>query len=202
MKTKFCTNCKTEKIIKEFTKNKSRKDGLNGFCKLCNKIYRENNKEKRKIYYQKNKEYLSKQKKHYYNLNQKRWKIYREKYKQRVNKYLKQRRDNDLNFRLETIYRNRINTALRQNSKKSRTLELLGCSIEQLREHLEKQFKSGMNWDNYGRGGWHIDHIRPCSSFDLSQKEEQAKCFNYTNLQPLWAKENLEKRDKILIGKE
>jgi ribosomal protein L20 len=200
MKTKFCPNCRTEKIIKEFTKNKSRKDGLNGFCKSCNKIYRENNKEKRKVYSVKNKEQILKQQKHYYNFNQKRWKIYREKYKQRVNKYLKQRRDNDLNFRLETIYRNRINTALRQNSKKSRTLELLGCSIEFLKEHLQKQFKGGMTWDNYGL--WHIDHIRPCNSFDLSKAEEQAKCFNYINLQPLWAIENLEKSDKILTGKE
>jgi ribosomal protein L20 len=200
MKTKFCLNCRTEKIIKEFTKNKSRKDGLNGFCKSCNKIYRENNKEKRKVYSVKNKEQILKQQKHYYNFNQKRWKIYREKYKQRVNKYLKQRRDNDLNFRLETIYRNRINTALRQNSKKSRTLELLGCSIEFLKEHLQKQFKGGMTWDNYGL--WHIDHIRPCNSFDLSKAEEQAKCFNYINLQPLWAIENLEKSDKILTGKE
>jgi desulfoferrodoxin (superoxide reductase-like protein) len=63
---------------------------------------------------------------------------------------------------------------------------------------LEKQFKLGMNWDNYGRSGWHIDHIKPCASFDLTKKEEQLKCFHYTNLQPLWARENLIKSDKIL----
>ena len=68
----------------------------------------------------------------------------------------------------------------------------MGCSIEFLKEYLEKQFKSGMNWDNYGE--WHVDHIIPCVSFDLSDPEQQKKCFYYTNLQPLWAIENLEKR--------
>ena len=59
--------------------------------------------------------------------------------------------------------------------------------------HLEAQFKPGMTWDNYGLKGWHVDHIRPCASFDLRDPEQQRRCFHYTNLQPLWAEENLKK---------
>jgi len=59
--------------------------------------------------------------------------------------------------------------------------------------HIEKQFKPGMNWENYSLYGWHIDHIRPCASFDLTKEEEIQKCFHYSNLQPLWAEENLKK---------
>jgi len=72
-------------------------------------------------------------------------------------------------------------------------MKLVGCSIDQLKQHIEKQFKKGMSWDNWGIYGWHIDHIKPCASFDLTKESEQKKCFHYTNLQPLWAKENLKK---------
>ena len=75
---------------------------------------------------------------------------------------------------------------------------LLGCSIEHARKHLESQFREGMKWDNHGKYGWHIDHIIPCASFDLTDPEQQKKCFNYKNLQPLWWHENLSKGSKIL----
>jgi hypothetical protein len=74
------------------------------------------------------------------------------------------------------------------------TINLIGCSIEHLRRHLAFQFQPGMSWSNYGK--WHIDHIRPCAKFDLSKESEQKKCFHYTNLQPLWAKDNLIKGDR------
>lgn len=74
--------------------------------------------------------------------------------------------------------------------------ELCGCSIEDLRLHLESLWKPGMSWDNYSFEGWHIDHIRPCASFDLIDQEQQKQCFHFTNLQPLWARENLSKSDK------
>ena len=84
---------------------------------------------------------------------------------------------------------------LKGNIKSAKTLTLLGCSIPEFMKHLESQFQPGMTWENYGLFGWHRDHIRPCASFDLSQPEEQAKCFHYTNFQPLWAKDNLAKSD-------
>lgn len=73
-------------------------------------------------------------------------------------------------------------------------MELLGCPLDVAKNHIEKQFKDGMTWDNHGE--WHIDHIKPCASYDLNIPEEQKKCFHYTNLQPLWANENLSKSDK------
>jgi hypothetical protein len=84
-------------------------------------------------------------------------------------------------------------TALKNYSekKKKHTMEYLGCSIEKLREHLEKQFTAGMSWEN--QGIWHVDHVRPCSSFNLATEEEKHKCFHYTNLQPLWGDENMSK---------
>jgi hypothetical protein len=92
--------------------------------------------------------------------------------------------------------RNRILKVLKGRNKSKSTLKLLGCTIEFLKNHLESKFTKGMSFSNYGK--WHIDHIRPCASFDLSKSSEQHKCFHYTNLQPLWAKDNREKRDKIL----
>lgn len=87
----------------------------------------------------------------------------------------------------------------KQYSKKAyKTMELIGCSIEHLRDHLESQFTEGMTWENMGQDGWHIDHIKPCFSFDLSKESEQLKCFNWKNLQPLWAKDNWKKGTKIL----
>ena len=101
---------------------------------------------------------------------------------------------------LGKILRLRIWKAIRDNySEKSfNTIELLGCTIKEVKEHLEKQFKEGMTWDNHGKYGWHIDHILPCASFDLTDPEQQKKCFHYTNLQPLWWKENISKGNKII----
>ena len=72
------------------------------------------------------------------------------------------------------------------------------ASMEELKYYLEGKFQSGMTWENHGFRGWHIDHILPCSSFDFTKIEEQKKCFHYTNLQPLWAHENLTKAEKII----
>lgn len=85
--------------------------------------------------------------------------------------------------------------AIRNNQKFGKTLDLLGCSIEELKLHMSKKFTEGMSWDNYGKY-WEIDHIKPCSLFDLSKEDEQRKCFHFTNLQPLLPKENRQKGNK------
>jgi hypothetical protein len=94
--------------------------------------------------------------------------------------------------------RSRVRIALKGGSKTSRTLTLLGCSVEELRNHLESQFTEGMTWETYGFWGWHMDHIIPCAYYDLTKEEEQKECFHYKNLQPLWREDNMKKGDKII----
>jgi hypothetical protein len=110
------------------------------------------------------------------------------------NQYLKNKLKTDFNYKLIHNIRVRIKDVLRGHSKSNSTINMLGCTIDELWKHLESTFKPGMTKKNHGL--WHIDHIRPCSSFDLSKPEEQVKCFHYTNLQALWAHENLSKSNK------
>ena len=105
--------------------------------------------------------------------------------------------DNNLKYKIGNLLRCRIWTILKKQNtdKNNSTMELIGCSKEELIKHLESQFKEGMSWENWSLNGWHIDHIRPCSSFDLSDPAQVKECFHYSNLQPLWAIENLKKSD-------
>lgn len=107
---------------------------------------------------------------------------------------------NDINFRLKTILRSRVYTAIMGENKSKSTMELIGCDIDFLKQRLESLFQQGMSWDNYGKedGKWHIDHIIPCAFFKFENSEEQELCFHYTNLQPLWAKKNWSKNAKLL----
>ena len=115
--------------------------------------------------------------------------------------YQQMKRNTDPQWKMMKNMRVRISSAVRGSRKSADTVELLGCSVEDLRDHLESQFTEGMSWDNYGYYGWHVDHIRPCASFDLTVDTEQKICFNYTNLQPLWAADNLSKSDKCISFK-
>lgn len=121
-----------------------------------------------------------------------------EKYKNYRRSYEMEKIQNDPSFRLGKRLRDRIRQAIRVNKgKKSMTTEkLTGCTFEFLKNYLEKKFKKNMTWENYGE--WHIDHIVPCSSFDLTKTDEQKRCFHYTNLQPLWATENFKKYNKTV----
>jgi hypothetical protein len=105
------------------------------------------------------------------------------------------RKKTDKQYRLIHSIRNRIRMAIKKNIKSGRSLELLGCDIHFFKDYISQMFKVGMSWDNHGK--WHIDHIRPCSSFDLSKPNEQKACFHYSNLQPLWKNENLKKGSKV-----
>jgi len=93
--------------------------------------------------------------------------------------------------------RHRIYLALKGICKSKSTIKLLGCSLDEFKSYYESKFTSGMNWAKVMNGEIHCDHIIPCASFDLTQPSEQHKCFHYTNLQPLWAKENLSKGSKF-----
>jgi hypothetical protein len=92
--------------------------------------------------------------------------------------------------------RNRLYYTIKREYKDKTTKELLGCRLEKLKRHLEDQFEEGKTWDNYGE--WHIDHIKPCTSFDFTKEKDQKECFHYTNLQPLWAEDNLKKQATII----
>jgi hypothetical protein len=109
------------------------------------------------------------------------------------------RRAKDIQYKLRCGLHSRISVALRKQygNKAYKTMELLGCSVAELMLHLEKQFYPGMNWKNHGRNGWHVDHILPCTHFDLTDPDQQKRCFNYTNLQPLWEADNIRKSNSI-----
>ncbi len=112
--------------------------------------------------------------------------------------YMRERKKTDVGYKLRHILSAQMRYALRNGGTKSaRTIELLGCSPDFLKAHLESQFQPGMTWDNYGIDGWHIDHIYPCSGFDLTDPYQQKLCFNYKNLQPMWAFDNKSKGGKI-----
>jgi Prasinovirus endonuclease VII len=119
----------------------------------------------------------------------------REKRRDSKESYRKRRILEDPSFRLTASLRERVREVLNGKSKSDRTLNLLGCSVEHLIRHLEAHFATGMSWDNYGKFGWHMDHIKPCASFNLTDPEQQRKCFHYSNIQPLWWWDNLSKGD-------
>lgn len=119
--------------------------------------------------------------------------------KERINDLTAIRRQTDLNFKIKCNLRTRVSMAIRLNNaiKQSSLDEYLGCSIEYFKHYIEELFDENMSWDNYGKYGWHIDHIIPCDAFDLTTIEQQKECFHYTNLQPLWWQDNLRKGNRV-----
>jgi hypothetical protein len=112
----------------------------------------------------------------------------------------KERRKTDPVFCVRQNMAARLSMAIRAalGKKSASTMELVGCEIEELMAHLERQFLPGMTWSNYGKKKdcWSIDHIRPCASYDLRNPKEQRACFHFSNLQPLWHSLNLAKKDR------
>lgn len=184
METKICGRCKLEKNISCFGKDKSTKTGLTSLCSECRKLHT-------KTYLEKYSEQLKYRKKKYYLENKEKIREYKREWER------KRRNDGSL-FKIKQLIRHRINVFFktRKTNKNNKTFDIIGCSPEFLKEYIEKQFKEGMTWDNYGIYGWHIDHIIPLSS--AKDEEETYKLCHYTNLQPLWAQENLSKGDRIL----
>ena len=189
--------------------------------------YYENNSEKikdrRKKYYKNNFEKVSESNKKWKKNNPEKTKEHRKRYKknhrEKVNEYNRKYRKNNSSFRaaanlrhgerykneplyrLERILRARFTKFLKQNNcrKGGRSFEIFGATPQQIKSHIESQFKDDMTWENQGE--WHIDHIIPLDyyfkNFDLNDLEVQKKAFNYKNLQPLWAFENLSKSNKF-----
>lgn len=207
---KICKKCNKNRDISLFCKSSANKDGLQSYCKICmrkirKKSYKKNkkvNSERAKKYYIDNKEKILAKIKEYHSNNYNRIneqrKIYYQLNKHKINKKQNLRYQTDINYRIRKSLGSRLSETVRGEYRSTSVKKLIGCSIDELIIHLESKFYNGMTWENYGLKGWHIDHIKPCSSFNLTELSQQKKCFNYTNLQPLWAIDNLKKSNKIL----
>jgi len=122
-------------------------------------------------------------------------KYYQQK-KHEIHKKRKEYEKTNVNYKLAKRLRSRLNIAIKTNYRAGSAVRDLGCTIEELKRYLESKFQGGMSWDNYGRNGWHIDHIRPLSGYDLSNTEQVKEACHYSNLQPLWRQDNLSKGDR------
>jgi len=198
MEKKVCRKCKEDKEVCEFNKDKNKKDGISTLCRKCTKIsnenYRNNNsvkyKEIQKKYRDSNKEKESIRRSIWYNNNRDKRTLY-------STEYDKSRKKTDPIYKLRRITRSRIHSFLKTKdiAKQNRTFDIIGCTPEFLKEHMEKQFTKGMSWELLGQH-IHIDHIIPLSS--AKTEEEVYKLCHYSNLQPLWAEDNLKKSNKII----
>ena len=184
------------------------------------KAYYFKNKEHIKEYYLKNRDHIEKRRKErdfenrdklnrqkrewslkniehvkeYYLKNKERIKENHSRNRKYINDYVSKKYHTDPNFKLRLLISRRVRQALKGKDKSAHTMELIGCTIDELWVHLESQFKPWMRRDNHGL--WHIDHIKACSKFDLTDPVQQRACFHWSNLQPLWAHENLSKGRK------
>ena len=185
---KKCAECKNEFELENFPKDKTSKSGYRSYCFSCNRIRGNkvtmNRKDKRRL-----ENIRDREKRSLYN------KIYEKKNRNKIN-LIHYNLLKDPKNKIIHNTRVRINKALKFNYKSLSSINLLGCSIEEYKQYLESKFTPEMSWKNYG-SYWEIDHIQPCSSFDLIKEEEQKKCFHYLNTQPLTVEENRIKSDKI-----
>jgi hypothetical protein len=219
---KTCKHCKIEKLLTEFPKRKSSKDGYRNECKCCQKKYnqkyyeknieiikerskkyvednKEHIKEYQKKYREENKEYLKEHYKVYIEANKEHYKKYQKQYREANreyrNEYERKRKETDPLFKMKHNLRSRTYYAFKNKgySKNTKTQEMLGVDWEVAKQHIENKFSDGMNWDNQGE--WHIDHNIPLASAKTEQELKQL-C-HYTNLRPLWAVDNISKGAKL-----
>ena len=175
---KICTKCKIEKELTSFSKNKNRKGGIKSWCKKCHNVltkkeYQENPQKKL--------------------LQNKQW---RDNNLEHSREWQRNKEQTNIQFKLGRRLRGRLWMAIKNSQKAGSAVSDLGCSIPELKEYLEKQFQPGMAWDNWSPKGWHIDHRKALDNFDLKDRQQFLEACNYSNLQPLWAKDNLIKSAK------
>lgn len=208
---KICTKCKEEKPLEDFNRCSKVSDGRKSCCRKCNIYYpktkekarvdaanyRKNNpgkvKENFKRWYDKNK-HIKRIKKEY---TKEKAKIWFKENRERINA---QRRIRKLNPTPQQVLEKKLRDRfykviirMRLGTKFTSCMDLVGCDMAFLKDYIEQQFKEGMTWNNHGNADdkWNIDHIRPLFTFDLHDLEEQKLAFHYTNLRPLWFKENI-----------
>lgn len=217
--TKVCNKCTIEKSIEDFYRNKDSKDGHKNICKeCCNDGHAkyvtanaEKVREQRKRHRQENLEEISAKDKqrNLKNRDQRKasYKVYYWNNREKIltshpSSSYKDRRDRDPQFKISGNLRNRLNQAIKLDSKKGSAIRDLGCSVSELKTYLESKFHPGMNWNNYGKGPgkWNIDHIVPLSAFDLQDRQHLILACYYINLQPLWWEDNIDKGSRILLS--
>jgi hypothetical protein len=214
--TKICSICKIEQDINSFHKNKNSLDGYKSKCKECRKQESKerylNNIEYFEKYRKENRDKINgkltewrknnpKYRREYYEKNYEKEITY-SRIKSKENKeyfrnWTKDKYKTDILFSLKMKLNGRLRKVLKRNNLKKnyKFCDILGCSLEEFKLYFESKFTEGMSWDLMGKE-IHIDHIIPCAS--AKTEEEMIKLFHYTNLQPLWAKDNMSKSDKIL----
>lgn len=197
MDKKRCSRCKETKIVSDFYPNKRRGDGRDCYCRICSRIkavesYHANPEKKRKAkreWYKLHAEEDMKRSALWAKDNPERTREYQKK------KYIKAMKTpkGTLNYRIKSL----IQQSLRGKKCGRKWEDLVGYSVDDLKRHLEKKFKDGMSWDN--RSEWHIDHIIPKSVFNYEKPEDEdfKRCWALKNLQPLWAKDNISKHNKL-----
>lgn len=188
---KKCTQCKEIKSINKFGIRNKVKNIRHEWCRIClnsyAKKYREQNQQKIKVG----------QKKYYEEKGRELKKIYDKKHLARSREKERLRYQTDSNFRMKKILRSRFAKVLRGQKKSNSLIEYLGADLPFIRKWIAFQFDDNMSWKNQGKY-WHIDHVIPCNSFDLSIEEDRYKCFHWRNLRPLEGSENDSKSDKII----
>lgn len=214
---KFCPKCGKNLEVERFSVDNSTKDGLCRICKACRKFermryaaqtrvysvgyrasHREATREYQRSYRQRNPNVSRDYKARNIDRIRERDRQYgRERHFEQA-AYTRRKYFSDVNFRLTVRLASVLSLALKRGRFSPRTEGLVGCKFGFFRGYIESKFKAGMFWSNYGRGGWWLDHIRPYASFDLTDPVQLRECCHYTNLQPLWAAENISKGRKIL----
>ena len=176
--------------------------------------YDEERRAAKKAYYERNRERILKQKREYFLRNKEAIDRYRQTKRKEISAWNSRwhrenrerirprkreesrRRNLDPSYRLAHRLRGRITRALKGRTKPDRTEALLGCSFGEFRQYIGRLLRPGMTMDNYG-SKWHIDHIIPCSAFDMTKEGQIRQCFHFTNLRPMWARANIRKGARI-----
>jgi hypothetical protein len=187
---KECNECGNEKSIDEFAIRDINKGTYHNRCKVCTNLYAEK-------WRNKNKESIQIKQKEWYETKGKEWKKeYEEQNRDHINKTSRNRYKSDKQYRMKKILRSRFKKVMLGKKKYNSILSYINLPLIEFNKWIEYQFDENMNWDNQGIY-WDIDHVMPCSSFDLTKKEEIAKCFNWKNMRPLKKEDNNKKSNKI-----
>ena len=208
---KGCAGCNNKLTPDHFHKNRKSPDGLCRLCKDCTRSYQRKWREINAAEISERRRNRPEEQK---DKDRRRAKIWAEEHPEEKKRFDSEyrgthkdekrnrhayRMETDTQYKLACSLRWRMNRAIRASSKSGSAVSDLGCSIEELKNHLESNFKDGMSWDSWGKGAgkWHIDHILPLVSFDLTQRDQFLLACNFKNLQPLWEEDNIRKGSRL-----